>query len=190
MRKILVFWATVLATINPTGISPFAAVHAVAAQANTLGNNLVTQVSTVPVKLKLDITTLRPVKSVAVKPDFEAQYSRPLIEAAKAKAQAEAEKARQAQLASTRIVVKPIVIVTGDVWSALRFCEAGGNYRTNTGNGYFGAYQFDIGTWANYGGYVRPDLAPPAVQDAKAKDTQARRGWYPWPACAARLGLI
>lgn len=190
MRKILVFWATVLATINPTGISPFAAVQAVAAQANTLGNSLVTQVSTVPLKLKLDITTLRPVKSDAAIPDFEAQYSRPLLKAAKARAKAQAEKARQAQLAAVQFAYKPVVINTDDVWASLRFCEAGGDYRKNTGNGYFGAYQFDIGTWGGYGGYSRPDLAPPAVQDAKAKATQAARGWYPWPACARMLGLI
>ena len=29
----------------------------------------------------------------------------------------------------------------------LRLCESGGNYQTNTGNGYYGAYQFSIATW-------------------------------------------
>ncbi len=33
----------------------------------------------------------------------------------------------------------------------LRQCESGGNYRTNTGNGYFGAYQFDRSTWRSVG---------------------------------------
>src|SRR5438045_553109 len=36
---------------------------------------------------------------------------------------------------------------TGDVWVQLRWCESGGNYATNTGNGFYGAYQFAAGTW-------------------------------------------
>lgn len=71
----------------------------------------------------------------------------------------------------------------------LRGCEAGGNYDRNSGNGYYGAYQYDIGTWANYGGYARPDLAPASVQDQKAFETYKRRGWEPWPACSVKLGL-
>lgn len=78
----------------------------------------------------------------------------------------------------------------GGDFARLRQCEAGGSYSRNSGNGYYGAYQYDIGTWANYGGYARPDLAPPAVQDAKAQQTQAARGWSPWPACARKLGLL
>lgn len=72
----------------------------------------------------------------------------------------------------------------------LAYCEAGGNPATNTGNGYYGMFQFDIGTWANYGGFARADLAPADVQIAKARETQARRGWSPWPACARKLGLL
>jgi resuscitation-promoting factor RpfB len=90
---------------------------------------------------------------------------------------------------TAKVVVKGTKI-RDDVWARLRRCESGGNYATNTGNGYYGAYQFDIGTWGNYGGYARADLAPPAVQDQKARLTQAARGWYPWPDCARRLGLI
>lgn len=49
----------------------------------------------------------------------------------------------------------------------LRMCESGGNYQINTGNGYYGAYQFSIPTWNQWNtGYARADLAPPAVQDA------------------------
>lgn len=85
----------------------------------------------------------------------------------------------------------PVVTVAGDdAFARLRQCEAGGNYARNSGNGYYGAYQFDIGTWNGFGGYARADLAPPAVQDQKARDTQARRGWSPWPACARKLGLM
>lgn len=95
--------------------------------------------------------------------------------------------AEEAQKASERATQQSTTL--GGAWAALRQCESGGSYEKNTGNGYYGAYQFDIGTWANYGGYRIPSDAPPAVQDAKAMDTQARRGWSPWPACSKKLGL-
>lgn len=69
----------------------------------------------------------------------------------------------------------------------LRACESGGNYRINTGNGYYGAYQYDIGTWGGYGGYPNAAAAPPAVQDQKVRETYLRRGWSPWPHCGAGL---
>lgn len=69
----------------------------------------------------------------------------------------------------------------------LRSCE--GSYTSNTGNGYYGAYQYDISTWANYGGYSNASLAPPAVQDEKAWLTYQSRGWHPWPSCSVKMGL-
>ncbi len=69
----------------------------------------------------------------------------------------------------------------GDILSRIRARESGGNYATNTGNGYYGAYQYDVGTWNNYGGYRVASDAPPAVQDAKAAQTYAQRGCSPWP---------
>ncbi|HYG83534.1 MAG TPA: ubiquitin-like domain-containing protein [Verrucomicrobiae bacterium] len=79
---------------------------------------------------------------------------------------------------------------TGDFAAALaqlRACESGGNYQINTGNGYYGAYQYDVSTWAGYEGYTIPSEAPPAVQDRKAWETYQRRGWSPWPSCGAKL---
>lgn len=68
-------------------------------------------------------------------------------------------------------------------------CESGGHYDRNSGNGYYGAYQYDISTWGNFQGYARADLAPPSVQDQKAWETYSRRGWSPWPTCSRKLGL-
>lgn len=73
-------------------------------------------------------------------------------------------------------------------FAALRDCESGGNYSDNTGNGYYGAYQFSLSTWIGLGYQGLPSNAPPAVQDAAAQKLAAG-GWGAWPACAAILGL-
>ena len=69
----------------------------------------------------------------------------------------------------------------------LRSCE--GNYKSNTGNGYYGAYQFDKRTWGRYGGYGLASDAPADVQDEKAWQTYKARGWQPWPTCKVKMGL-
>ncbi len=73
-------------------------------------------------------------------------------------------------------------------WARLRNCESGGNYAINTGNGYYGAYQFDLGTWRSVGGSGLPSDASPATQDALAYKLWQQRGWSPW-ACASIVGL-
>jgi hypothetical protein len=77
---------------------------------------------------------------------------------------------------------------TGD-WLALRNCESGNNYHEDSGNGYFGAYQFLPSTWASIGYAGLPSNASPQVQDAAAEALQARVGWSAWPVCSAVLGL-
>ena len=37
-------------------------------------------------------------------------------------------------------------------WRKLRFCESTEQYDISTGNGYYGAYQFDLITWVGVGG--------------------------------------
>ena len=83
----------------------------------------------------------------------------------------------------------PAAPSSGDVWLQLRQCESGNNYQANTGNGFYGAYQFSQGTWTGMGYPGRPDQEPPAMQDAAAQRLQAESGWGQWPACAAALGL-
>jgi Transglycosylase-like domain len=79
--------------------------------------------------------------------------------------------------------------IPDSVWLALRKCESGNNYAINTGNGYYGAYQFDSRTWKSMGYSGLPHRAAPPVQDEAAKRLQAKRGWGPWPACTRKLGL-
>jgi hypothetical protein len=67
--------------------------------------------------------------------------------------------------------------------SAIAACESGGDYTTNTGNGFYGAYQFDQGTWASVGGSGLPSDASPAEQDYRASLLYSRAGSSPWPVC-------
>jgi len=76
------------------------------------------------------------------------------------------------------------------VWDHLAQCEAGGNWATNTGNGYYGGLQFSLGTWQAYGGSGLPSNASRTTQIAIAtKIRNASGGYGAWPACAASLGL-
>ncbi len=79
--------------------------------------------------------------------------------------------------------------IAESVWAALRKCESGGNYAINSGNGYYGAYQFASGTWRKLGYSGLPHEASPATQDEAARKLQSQQGWAPWPACTRKLGL-
>lgn len=73
-------------------------------------------------------------------------------------------------------------------WQRLRMCESSDNYSINTGNGYYGAYQFDLATWRSVGGAGYPNEASPTEQDYRALYLYRMRGWEPWT-CARILGL-
>jgi hypothetical protein len=76
--------------------------------------------------------------------------------------------------------------------AARRQCESGGNYSINTGNGYAGAYQFDVSSWAATAHEfkrrtgIRPDpsrTAEPREQDIRAAIWHQISGGDPWPNC-------
>ena len=81
----------------------------------------------------------------------------------------------------------------GTTWDRLAQCESGGNWAINTGNGYYGGLQFDVGTWRAYGGTeyaAYPHQATREQQIAIATKLRDDRGGYgAWPACARTLGL-
>lgn len=104
--------------------------------------------------------------------------------------------------------VKQVVIVgamgfsgsLGEWLRILRMCEAGGNYQTNTGNGYYGAYQFSASTWRRIAPKAgRPELASilphqasPADQDFMIiQNTKLSRGGLATqnPGCYKKHGL-
>ena len=75
---------------------------------------------------------------------------------------------------------------SGGKATSVRICESGDNYSTNTGNGYYGAWQFDISSWyANGGGQFasQPNYASKDQQDYVAYTYWQRAGWGPW-SCA------
>ena len=86
-----------------------------------------------------------------------------------------------------------VVTYAGDsVWDDLARCESGGNWAINTGNGYYGGLQFSLGTWQGYGGDEFAAYAHQATREEQitvAERLRAARGYAPWPACRAKLGL-
>jgi hypothetical protein len=66
---------------------------------------------------------------------------------------------------------------------AIAACESGGNPSTNTGNGFYGKYQFTLETWQSVGGTGNPAAASEAEQDRRAARLYAQAGSSPWPVC-------
>jgi Transglycosylase-like domain len=69
------------------------------------------------------------------------------------------------------------------VLEAIAACESGGDPTTDTGNGFYGKYQFDLETWQSVGGSGSPADAPEAEQDRRAAILYAQAGASPWPVC-------
>ena len=92
------------------------------------------------------------------------------------------------QFRSTPRVVRAAALATGDVWQRLRSCESGNSYTRNSGNGYYGAYQFSASTWHSLGYAGLPHQADPATQDQAAQRLLTRSGWGQWPACSRAIG--
>ena len=72
-------------------------------------------------------------------------------------------------------------------WGALANCESGGNPRAVNPAGYYGLYQFDLGTWRSVGGSGIPTAASAGEQTFRAKLLYKQRGRSPWPTCGRLL---
>jgi hypothetical protein len=83
---------------------------------------------------------------------------------------------RMGELRDSRFTASPTL-------EAIAACESGGNPATNTGNGFYGKYQFTLETWAAVGGTGNPAHASEAEQDRRATMLYARAGASPWPVC-------
>lgn len=87
---------------------------------------------------------------------------------------------------------RPATSVGGSVWDRLAFCESGGNWAINTGNGFSGGVQFVASTWRAYGGTAYAPMAWQASREQQivvAERVLADVGWGAWPACSRKLGL-
>ncbi len=104
--------------------------------------------------------------------------------------------------ATTLLVIVAMVPATAtaeqqDPWEAVRQCESGGDYAIDSGNGYYGAYQFLPETWdwavegAGFPLWVGelPSLAPPRIQDAAAEWLRVNSGLHHWPVCGRLYGM-
>jgi hypothetical protein len=69
------------------------------------------------------------------------------------------------------------------VLEAIAACESGGNPTTDTGNGFYGKYQFTLATWQAVGGTGNPAQASEAEQDRRAAALYEQSGSSPWPVC-------
>ncbi|WP_344051656.1 transglycosylase family protein [Streptomyces thermoalcalitolerans] len=68
-------------------------------------------------------------------------------------------------------------------WDAIAACESGGNWKANTGNGYYGGLQFRQSSWIAAGGLKyapRADKATRKQQIAVAKRLAALQGMSAW----------
>jgi len=75
-------------------------------------------------------------------------------------------------------------------WSCIAQHESGGNPSTNTGNGYFGLFQFSISSWRAAGGPPGlPSNHTAAEQLQIAENLQAMQGWGAWPVSSRLCGV-
>lgn len=80
-------------------------------------------------------------------------------------------------------------VPAGSVWDKLAECESGGNWKINTGNGYYGGLQFSARSWRAVGGTGLPHQHSRETQIEMGKRLKAKQGWGAWPACSRKLGL-
>ena len=86
----------------------------------------------------------------------------------------------------------PPASAASPVWDKVARCESGGNWKINTGNGYYGGLQFSARTWSGFGGgkYAsRANKATKGEQIAIARRVLATQGPGAWPTCGRRAGL-
>ncbi|MFE0751497.1 transglycosylase family protein [Gordonia sp. NPDC058843] len=89
-------------------------------------------------------------------------------------------------------VVPAADVVTAADWDAVAKHESGGNWKINTGNGYYGGLQFAASTWTGAGGaqYApTADKATRAQQMEVANRVLGSQGWGAWPTASKKAGV-
>lgn len=75
-----------------------------------------------------------------------------------------------------------------DPWDDVARCESGGSLTAYNSHGWYGLFQFSLGTWQSVGGVGLPTEASAAEQLYRAQKLYARDGASPWPNCGSYLG--
>lgn len=127
-----------------------------------------------------------------------AQVGAYAAEVGRQKAEQESAAAAAAAAAPTKAPVTPNYDPgDGSRWDRLAQCEAGGNWATNTGNGFGGGLQFmhqrSYSTWLSYGGgefAPHPWEASREEQIVIAEKVLAGSGWKAWPGCSRKFGWL
>jgi hypothetical protein len=90
------------------------------------------------------------------------------------------------------LAVAPMALASGTAnadsvdWDAVAACESGGNWSTNTGNGFSGGLQFTQSTWSSNGGSGSPHNASREEQIRVAENVLHTQGIGAWPVCGKR----
>lgn len=91
---------------------------------------------------------------------------------------------------TTEAPVRAQVVSGSGVWSCIAYHESGGNPATNTGNGFYGAFQFTLSTWQSAGGGPGlPSSYSYSTQLAVAERVQQQQGWGAWPNTSRMCGV-
>jgi Transglycosylase-like domain len=109
----------------------------------------------------------------------------------RAAALAAQHQARQAHRtpSATSAPAQPSGATPSGVWACIAQHESGGNPAANTGNGFYGAFQFTVASWQAVGGPSGlPSSYPLSVQLHYAEVLQARSGWGNWPVTSQMCG--
>ena len=139
---------------------------------------------------KVDNPDLIVVGETLTVPDRKDRVKRRKLPQTQTQTQTQAPR-RESSGASRSVVRTPAPAApAASVWTQLAGCESGGNWASNTGNGYYGGLQFSLSSWQAVGGTGYPHEASAATQIAMGQRLQAAQGWGAWPGCAAELGLL
>ncbi|MCZ4538004.1 transglycosylase family protein [Gordonia terrae] len=102
-----------------------------------------------------------------------------------------------AQPGGPRVLTAPRVLPAADVvtaadWDAVAKHESGGNWKINTGNGYYGGLQFAASTWTGAGGGQYAPTADKATREQQmevANRVLGSQGWGAWPTTSKKAGV-
>ncbi len=125
--------------------------------------------------------------------DAQAKQAQELAIAAQKAAEQAHNAALAAKAAKVRVQTAAAIYVGGPLSdAAIQFlgnCESGMTANRNSGNGFYGAFQFSIGTWNSMAtGYARADLAPLGVQIQAVQQLLSRSSIYSqFPGCARKM---